>query len=237
MTRDDVAERAVAMRSAVANTRLRRPEKLVETERARVFDALGALMPLGWVVDDRATLSVGQLAGTARRMKRKDGLDLVVVDYLQLLAPEDPKEVRQEQVARMSRGLKALARDLNVPVVVLSQLNREVERREDRMPRMSDLRESGAIEQDSDVVVLMHRPAYYKPEDRPGLTQMIVAKNRNGPTGVVDLTWDGETYASWTATPPWTRWPARSGRCPRGRRSRRGRDPPHFGVKADSFCG
>src|SRR5207247_5015538 len=101
---------------------------------------------------------------------------------------EESRDSRQEQIAKISRRLKTLARELNVPVVALSQLNRAVENREDRRPRMADLRESGAIEQDADLVLLLHRPEYYDPNDQPGIAEIIVAKNRNGPTGRIKLT-------------------------------------------------
>jgi replicative DNA helicase len=113
---------------------------------------------------------------------------MIVVDYIQLIDTEESRDSRQEQIARISRRLKTLARELHVPVIALSQLNRAVENREDRRPRMSDLRESGAIEQDADLVLLLHRPECYDPTDQPGIAELIVAKNRNGATGTVKLT-------------------------------------------------
>ena len=124
----------------------------------------------------------------ARRLKRRRKIGLIVVDYIQLVDSEDSRDSRQEQIAKISRRLKTLARELKVPVVALSQLNRAVESREDRRPRMADLRESGAIEQDADIVLLLHRPEYYDANDQPGIAELIVAKNRNGPTGNVKLT-------------------------------------------------
>jgi replicative DNA helicase len=111
-----------------------------------------------------------------------------VIDYLQLMAAGGRIESRQTEIATISRGLKAIARELEIPVIALSQLNRDVENRDDHRPRMSDLRESGAIEQDADVVILLHREEYYKPtEANAGLAQIIIAKQRNGPTGDVTL--------------------------------------------------
>ncbi len=110
------------------------------------------------------------------------------MDYIQLIDSENSRDSRQEQIAKISRRLKTLARDLQIPVVALSQLNRAVENREDRKPRMADLRESGAIEQDADIVLLLHRPEYYDPNDQPGIAEVIVAKNRNGATGTERLT-------------------------------------------------
>ena len=129
-----------------------------------------------------------QITAMARRLKLRQDLGLIVVDYIQLVDAEDPRDSRQEQIAKISRRLKTLARELHVPVIALSQLNRAVESREDRRPRMADLRESGAIEQDADMVLLLHRPEYYDPTDQPGIAEIIVAKNRNGPTGSLKLT-------------------------------------------------
>jgi replicative DNA helicase len=112
----------------------------------------------------------------------------LLVDYIQLIDSEESKDSRQEQIAKISRRLKALARELGIPLIALSQLNRAVESREDKRPRMADLRESGAIEQDADIVLLLHRPEYYDANDQPGVAELIIAKNRNGPTGTIKLT-------------------------------------------------
>ena len=112
---------------------------------------------------------------------------LIMVDYIQLVDSEDSRDSRQEQIAKISRRLKTLARSSKVPVIALSQLNRAVENREDKRPRMADLRESGAIEQDADIVLLLHRPEYYDPNDQPGIAELDVAKNRNGATGFFKL--------------------------------------------------
>jgi replicative DNA helicase len=151
-------------------------------------------------IDDTPGLSVHALRARARRMVANHGVRALIVDYLQLLtAPGSSRESRQVEVSAISRGMKALARELNVPLVCLSQLNRASEQREGNRPRMSDLRESGSIEQDADVVVLLHREDYYHthdPEwvqdnpDKLNVAELIIAKQRNGPTGVVHLTWD-----------------------------------------------
>jgi replicative DNA helicase len=147
-------------------------------------------------IDDTPSRTVTEVAATARRIKRKHGLGLVVIDYLQLLEPDDPRDPRQEQVAKMARRLKALARELKIPLVCLAQLNRQVEAgREGHRPRLSNLRESGAIEQDADVVMFIHREEYYlkreEAEERglQGIGEVIIAKQRNGPTGDVKLAW------------------------------------------------
>ena len=139
-------------------------------------------------IDATPARNMLQITAMARRLKLRQDLGLIVVDYIQLIDAEDSRDSRQEQIAKISRRLKTLARELHVPVIALSQLNRAVESREDRRPRMADLRESGAIEQDADMVLLLHRPEYYDPNDQPGIAEVIVAKNRNGPTGSIKLT-------------------------------------------------
>jgi replicative DNA helicase len=155
--------------------------------RRAAFELSGA--PI--YIDDRAPRNVDQITSTARRMKMSRNIGVVIVDYLTLVESGNSKgeddRSRQEQIAKITRRLKNLATNLDVPVVLLSQLNRGVENREDKRPRMSDLRESGAIEQDADIVLLMYRPDYYDPMDRPGYVELNLAKNRNGPTGVIEL--------------------------------------------------
>ena len=139
-------------------------------------------------IDDTPARNMLQITANARRLKMRSNLGMIMVDYIQLVDSEDSRDSRQEQIAKISRRLKTLARELKVPVVALSQLNRGVENREDRRPRMADLRESGAIEQDADMVLLLHRPDYYDPNDQPGIAELIIAKNRNGATGSVKMT-------------------------------------------------
>jgi replicative DNA helicase len=156
-------------------------------------------------IDDTPGLTVLQLRARARRMAAQHSIRAIFIDYLQLLSsPGASRESRQVEVSAISRGIKALARELNLPIVCLSQLNRASEQREGNRPRMSDLRESGSIEQDADVVMLLHREDYYhqgneawlndpENQDKVGVAELIVAKQRNGPTGVVRLTWDSKT--------------------------------------------
>ena len=139
-------------------------------------------------IDSTPARNMLQITANARRLKLRQKLGLIVVDYIQLIDSEESRDSRQEQIAKISRRLKTLSRELEVPVIALSQLNRAVENREDRRPRMADLRESGAIEQDADLVLLLHRPEYYDTNDQPGIAELIVAKNRNGATGSVKLT-------------------------------------------------
>jgi replicative DNA helicase len=148
-------------------------------------------------IDDTPGRTLTEIAAVARRLKRKNGLSLIVIDYLQLIEPDNPRDPRQEQVARIARRLKMMSRELDVPVLCLAQLNRQAEASRDNRPRLNHLRESGAIEQDADVVMFVHREEYYQTneEDRErvkGQAEIIVAKQRNGPTDDVKLLWQHE---------------------------------------------
>ena len=135
-----------------------------------------------------------EMKNKCRRLKAEKGLDLVIVDYLQLMSLEGRSEGRQQEVSTLSRMLKQLAREMECPVIVLSQLSRAVEQRMDHRPQLSDLRESGAIEQDADIVMFLYRDEYYNPEttEKPNICEVIIAKQRNGPTGSLDLAWLGK---------------------------------------------
>lgn len=168
---------------------------LVERERLVATQAEVAQSKL--YIDASASPTVSQIAAMARRIKRRHGLGLVVIDYLQLISPDNPKDPRQEQVAKIARSLKIMARSLNCPLLVLAQLNRQTEAASDHRPRLSHLRESGAIEQDADVVLFCHRDEYYATTDEEiakskGLADIIVSKHRNGPTGDVRMAWLAE---------------------------------------------
>jgi replicative DNA helicase len=130
-----------------------------------------------------------RIAANARRLKLRHKIRCVMIDYLQLIDPDNRRDPRQEQVAQISRRLKFLARELQVPVVALAQLNRGVEDRQSHEPRLADLRESGSIEQDADTVMLLHRPEMFEPGQHEGTVEVIVAKQRNGPTGKITLTY------------------------------------------------
>jgi replicative DNA helicase len=164
---------------------------LGQADRLQMIEAAGEISKTPLYVDDTPTRTVSAIAAQARRMSRKHGLKLLVIDYLQLIEPDNPKDSREQQVTRMTRRLKILARELDIPVVVLAQLNRKAEESRDNRPRLSHLRESGAIEQDADVVLFPFRAEYYEPENRDlaGKAELIVAKQRNGPTGDVALAW------------------------------------------------
>ncbi|MFW5856520.1 MAG: replicative DNA helicase [Planctomycetota bacterium] len=183
---------AQALVCSVANIRgndLRRGF-LSGDDHRRMTDACTQLSASPIFIDDTPSIELRELRAKSRRLKLHKNLEMVMVDYLQLMrGPRDAaRESRQREIAEISRGLKALARELNIPVVALCQLNRAVEDRQGNRPRMSDLRESGALEQDADVVLLLHRPEYYREDDRPGEADVIIAKQRNGPTGKAALT-------------------------------------------------
>lgn len=153
-------------------------EKVLEMKNAPIF------------VDDTAALSILDLRAKARKLKREKDIQLIIIDYLQLMRSSRRVENRQQEVAEISRGLKGLAKDLDIPVIALAQLSRQTEMRSDKRPQLADLRESGSIEQDADMVMFIHRPEYYKKNPTPeekGIAEIIIAKQRNGPTGTVKL--------------------------------------------------
>jgi replicative DNA helicase len=193
MSSQELGDRLLSSKSGVSTHRMR-AGTLSQDDRGRIVEA-AAICSRGelHVVDD-ASVSVRKIAAHARRLKRKRGLGLLVIDYLQLIDPVDTKVARQEQVAGIARGLKILARDLKIPVICLAQLNRQGEDRRDHRPRLSDLRESGAIEQDADAVLFVHREEVFRPEndELKGKAEIIVSKQRNGPVGTVELVWRRE---------------------------------------------
>ena len=136
-----------------------------------------------------------RIAANARRLKIRNQIRLVVIDYLQLIDPENRRDPRQEQVAQISRRLKHLARELEIPVMALAQVNRSCEDRQDHRPRLADLRESGSIEQDADTCLMLHRPGRFDGGQEDNIIEVIVAKQRNGPTGDVTLAWLKQVYA------------------------------------------
>ena len=171
-----------------------RTGRLTDDEWSRLTYALGKLHEAPMHIDETGGMNPTDLRGRARRLKRQVGkLGLIVIDYIQLMGSTRQNENRATEVSEISRSLKALARELEVPIIALSQLSRKVEERTDKRPMMSDLRESGAIEQDADVILMMYREDYYKP-DTPdkGMAEVIIGKQRNGPTGTVSLAFLGE---------------------------------------------
>ncbi len=170
-----------------------RSGRLNEDDWPRIDSAMTQLGAAKIYVDETPALTPTEVRARARRLKRERGLDLIVVDYLQLMQVSGTKENRATEISEISRSLKALAKELKVPVIALSQLNRGVEQRVEKKPVMSDLRESGAIEQDADVILLIYREEVYEPNTtRKGIADIIIAKQRNGPTGDVQLTFLGQ---------------------------------------------
>ncbi|HET6633272.1 MAG TPA: replicative DNA helicase [Rhodanobacteraceae bacterium] len=175
------------------NQKKLRSGEMDDEDWPRVTSAITMLSDAKLFIDDTAALSPVELRSRARRLHREHTLGLIVIDYLQLMQVPGSKENRATEISEISRGLKALAKELNVPVVVLSQLNRALEQRTDKRPMMSDLRESGAIEQDADVIMFIYRDEYYNKESADkGLAEIIVGKQRNGPTGQIKLVFRGE---------------------------------------------
>ncbi len=194
MARAQVVQNMLCSRAKVDGVRLRRGF-LADEDFSKLSGAVGKLSEARIFIDDTPSLTPLALRAKARRLKAREEIALVIVDYLQLMEAGvgSRSESRQQEISLISRSIKALARELQVPIIAVSQLNRAVDAREDHRPRMSDLRESGAIEQDADVVLLLHREEYYihdpkRKAEEAGQAELIVAKQRNGPTGVVPLT-------------------------------------------------
>jgi replicative DNA helicase len=188
MAKEQLAQRMLCAEAGVDGQRLR-TGYLTESDWPKLSAALGRLSDAPVFIDDTPGISVMEMRGKARRIKAEHGLGLVVIDYMQLMQNLSRRhENRQQEISDISRSLKSLARELDVPVVALSQLSRAVESRQDKRPMLSDLRESGAIEQDADVVAFIYRDDYYNPEsEKQNIAELIIAKQRNGPTGLVEL--------------------------------------------------
>ncbi len=210
MSAEQLATRVIAEQSGVASSKMRRGD-VTEAEFQRITEALREIQHLPLYIDQTGGISIAQLAARARRLKRQKGLDVIVVDYLQLLSGSKSRsDNRVQEITEITTGLKALAKELSVPIIALSQLSRQVESRDDKRPQLSDLRESGSIEQDADVVMFVYREEYYlkNREPRPGseehiqwMTEMerahgraevIIGKQRHGPTGTVELQFEAE---------------------------------------------
>ena len=193
MSSSQLAFRLISSIGRVNATRLRTGQ-LEDEDWSRVNMAIKMLSEVKIFIDDTPALSPDVLRSKARRIKREHDLGLIVIDYLQLMTVPGTGENRATEISEISRSLKALAKELNVPVIALSQLNRSLESRTDKRPVMADLRESGAIEQDADVIVFIYRDEYYNKENSPdkGLAEVIIGKQRNGPTGSLKLKFFGE---------------------------------------------
>jgi replicative DNA helicase len=192
MSETELAQRFVASQARISGDKLRKGQ-VARNDWPKVVKACERLEKAPLWVDDSSDIDILELRAKARRLQAQEmgrgGLALIVVDYLQLMRPDRTTDSRVEQVGQISRGLKILARELNVPVLAVSQLNRSPEQRPDKRPLLSDLRESGQIEQDADVVMFIYRDEMYNREtEELGVAEIIIAKHRNGPTGKLELT-------------------------------------------------
>ncbi len=188
MSDGELAQRFIASRGKISGESLRKGRVKPE-QWPKVLAATEKLTKAPLFIDDSSDLGVLELRAKARRLHQRHPLGLLIVDYLQLMRAEDPRDGRVEQVGKMSRGLKILARELHIPVIAISQLSRAVEARPDKRPLMSDLRESGNIEQDADLVMFVYRDEYYNKEsEKQGIAEVLIGKHRNGPIGSVELT-------------------------------------------------
>lgn len=190
MSKEQLVNRMLSMESNVDSQKLR-TGTLSDTDWDAVVEGIGIIGNSRLIIDDTPGISVMELRSKCRKMKLEYGLNAVIIDYLQLMSGSGRGgDNRQQEISEISRSLKALARELNAPVIALSQLSRACETRQDHRPMLSDLRESGAIEQDADVVMFLYRDGYYnKDTDTPNLAEVIIAKQRNGPIGTVNLLW------------------------------------------------
>lgn len=189
MSKEQLVNRLFSLESKVDSQHLR-TGNLSDGEWESLIESAGIIGKSKLIIDDTPGISVAQLRSRCRKYKLEHNLSVVIIDYLQLMSGSGRTDSRQQEISDISRSLKALARELGVPVIALSQLSRAVEQRPDHRPMLSDLRESGAIEQDADVVMFIYRDDYYNPDtDKKGIAEIIIAKQRNGPIGTVELVW------------------------------------------------
>lgn len=192
MSKEQLVQRII---SATSHVNLQKiiSGNLVDDEWIQVVNSMAPLSQMSIFIDDTAGISLMEMKAKCRRLKIEKGLDLVLVDYLQLMTIGNSQESRQQEISAISRGLKGLAKEMECPVIALSQLSRAPELRSDHRPILSDLRESGAIEQDADVVMFLYRDEYYDQEsEKKNIGELIIAKHRNGPTGSIELVWKGD---------------------------------------------
>lgn len=193
MSKEQLVNRLVAMETGISSQKLR-VGNLSNDEWIELSKGVAKVAESKLIIDDTPGISLSELRSKCRKMKLEKGLSLIIIDYLQLMSSSNKRnENRQQEISEISRGLKALAREMQAPVIALSQLSRAPETRQDHRPMLSDLRESGAIEQDADVVMFLYRDDYYhKDTERPNEAELIIAKQRNGPIGTVNLIWKPE---------------------------------------------
>ncbi len=189
MSKEQLVNRMFSLESNVDAQKLRTGQ-LADNEWERLIESAAEIGKSNLIIDDTPSISVSELRSKCRKFKMEHDLSMIIIDYLQLMSGSGKNESHQLEIAEISRSLKAVARELNVPVLALSQLSRGVEGRPDHRPMLSDLRDSGAIEQDADVVMFIYRDDYYHPDtEKKGISEIIVAKQRNGPIGTVELVW------------------------------------------------
>ncbi|MBQ2089957.1 MAG: replicative DNA helicase [Lachnospiraceae bacterium] len=189
MSAEQLVNRMLALESGVEANKIRTGD-LQEADWERLSFGAGVVGKSSLIIDDTPGISIGELRSKCRKYKMDHDLKIIIIDYIQLMTGTGHSESRQQEVSEISRSLKSLARELNVPVIALSQLSRAVEKRDDKRPMMSDLRESGGLEQDADVVMFIYREDYYDHDtDRKNISEIIIAKQRNGPIGTVELAW------------------------------------------------
>ncbi|MCH5342339.1 MAG: replicative DNA helicase [Acetatifactor sp.] len=189
MSKEQLVNRMFSLESSVDAQKLRTGQ-LNDQEWERLIESAGTIGKSNLIIDDTPGISVAELRSKCRKYKLEQNLSMIMIDYLQLMTGSGRSDSRQQEISDISRSLKAIARELNVPVIALSQLSRAVEQRPDHRPMLSDLRESGAIEQDADVVMFIYRDDYYNHDtDKKGISEIIIAKQRNGPIGTVELAW------------------------------------------------
>ena len=189
MSKEQLVNRMFSLESSVDAQKLRTGQ-LADDEWEKLIESANTIGNSKLIIDDTPGISISELRSKCRKFKLEHDLKMIIIDYLQLMSGSGRSDSRQQEISDISRSLKSVARELNVPVLALSQLSRAVEQRPDHRPMMSDLRESGAIEQDADVVMFIYRDDYYNKEtDRKGISEIIIAKQRNGPIGTVELAW------------------------------------------------
>ncbi|MGC1495216.1 MAG: replicative DNA helicase [Sulfitobacter sp.] len=221
MSAEQLAARILSEAAEIPSQQIRSGD-MTEVEFRRFVDAAKALEACPLFIDDTPALPISQLAARARRLKRTHGLDVLIIDYLQLVRGTGKNESRVNEISEITMGLKAIAKELDIPVIALSQLSRQVENREDKRPQLSDLRESGSIEQDADVVMFVFREEYYKEREKPGdhdleamarwqeemerlhgRAEVVIGKQRHGPIGTVDLSFEGQFTRFGNLAKPW----------------------------------
>jgi replicative DNA helicase len=192
MSKDQLLNRMVCSEAMVDAQKVRTGD-LEDDDWAKISMGAVILADSPIYIDDTPGITISDVRAKCRKLKMEKGLDLIMIDYLQLMSGSGKMQSREQEISEISRGLKALAREMSAPVVALSQLSRACESRADHRPMLSDLRESGAIEQDADVVMFLYRDEYYHPESElKNQAELIISKQRNGPTGTVNLVWIGQ---------------------------------------------